>query len=155
MSDMLRKGAPGAPPRRFQRLVLERVDPMLFRCTVDNLWKPEGARGLFGGQIIGLALEAAQQTVGSDQVLHSMHCYFVRAGRNDVPLIIHVSQVHDGRSFCTREVRATQDGCRIFVLSCSFQRAAPARERSGSAFQSARAMPEFQSAMPAALQPDL
>lgn len=141
---MLRKGAPTEPPSRFQRLVLERLDPLLFRCSVENLWKPPRARGLFGGQIIGLCLEAAQQSADDPKkVLHSMHCYFVKAGRNDVPLIIHVSPLRQGKSFCTHTARATQGGETIFALSCSFHR----KEAEGATV-------EFHSAMPRVSLPE-
>lgn len=129
-------------PDRFSRLVLERLDPVSFRCGVDNIWKPKGARGVFGGQILALCLEAAQQTVeDTSKALHSMHCYFVRAGRTDVPIICRVRTIREGKSFSTRVVRATQDGHVILVQMASFQR----HERSGA---------EFQCAMPDVSRPD-
>lgn len=35
---------------------------------------------LFGGQIVGQALVAAARAVSRDEQVHSLHCYFVRAG---------------------------------------------------------------------------
>lgn len=36
---------------------------------------------LFGGQIVGQALVAAAKSVGDHLYAHSLHCYFVRAGK--------------------------------------------------------------------------
>lgn len=36
---------------------------------------------LFGGQIVGQALVAAAESVGDHLFAHSLHCYFVRAGK--------------------------------------------------------------------------
>lgn len=42
-------------------------------------WVPATQR-LFGGQIVGQALVAAARAVSRDEQVHSLHCYFVRAG---------------------------------------------------------------------------
>ena len=60
-------------------LDLEEIDPTTFRSV--SLWTPAGARGAFGGQVIGQALNAATRTVdiaGKDKAgkvwgLHSQH----------------------------------------------------------------------------------
>ena len=49
-----------------------------------------------------------------------MHCYFVLAGKSDVPVIYHVERVRDGRSFATRTVQARQQGKCIFTTTISF-----------------------------------
>jgi hypothetical protein len=59
-------------------LDLEEIDPTVFRSVADSLWIPAGARGAFGGQVIGQALNAATKTVGSGAEgkrwgLHSQH----------------------------------------------------------------------------------
>lgn len=40
---------------------------------------------LFGGQIVGQALVAAARAVSRDEQVHSLHCYFVRAGAPGEP----------------------------------------------------------------------
>lgn len=45
-----------------------------------HYWIPTTKR-LFGGQIIGQALVAAAKSVSEDVQVHSLHCYFVRAGK--------------------------------------------------------------------------
>ena len=58
-------------------LDLEEIDPTVFRSV--KLWTPAGARGAFGGQVIGQALNAATKTVGTLKEggkpwgLHSQH----------------------------------------------------------------------------------
>ena len=46
----------------------------------SNLWRPIGARSVFGGQIIGQAMVAAAKTKPDNVSVHSMHCYFIRPG---------------------------------------------------------------------------
>lgn len=45
-----------------------------------NLWKPHGARGVFGGQVIGQTLVAAGKTIKENWHVHSMHGYFLQKG---------------------------------------------------------------------------
>jgi acyl-CoA thioesterase-2 len=75
---------------------------------------------LFGGQVAGQALRAATLTVGSDRPPHSLHAYFVRPGRLDVPLAMQVERVRDGRSFTVRGVEAWQEGEVVLDLVASF-----------------------------------
>jgi len=60
--------------------------------------------------------------------VHSLHGYFIRAGRTDRPIIYEAERTRDGGSFTTRRVVAIQDGETIFSLSASFQRAEPSSE---------------------------
>lgn len=46
-----------------------------------HYWIPRTKR-LFGGQIMGQALVAAAKSVSEDIQVHSLHCYFVRAGKH-------------------------------------------------------------------------
>jgi len=64
---------------------------------------------------------AASRTVDAQFHPHSLHCYFLYAADKDKPLIYDVIKVRDGRSFCTRFVRAIQGGKTIFTASISFQ----------------------------------
>ncbi len=75
---------------------------------------------LFGGQVAGQALRAAALTVPADRAPHSLHCYFVRSGRLDVPLTMEVERVRDGRSFTVRGVEAMQEGEVILDMVASF-----------------------------------
>jgi acyl-CoA thioesterase 8 len=67
-----------------------------------------------------------------------MHCYFVLAGKSDVPVIYYVERVRDGRSFITRTVQARQLGKCIFTTTLSFVAENSAGEKK---LQHASAMP--------------
>ena len=100
---------------------LRDINPNLFTNT-RPLWHPPGARGIYGGAVIAQCLAAAQRTVPADFSVHSMHCYFVLNGNADIPIIYHVEQVRDGRSFATRTVQARQRGQPIFTTTLSFMK---------------------------------
>lgn len=102
------------------QLRLEKFEENLFRST-EKLWKPVNARGVFGGVVIAQSLSAANKTIPEDFDVHSMHCYFIMAGDADIPIVYHVERVRDGKSFCTRTVKAIQNGQCIFTTSLSFQ----------------------------------
>ncbi len=107
-----------APLRQLLDLLrLERIDKHIFRGPSQDL----GWGRMFGGQVLGQALSAAGQTVPDDRIAHSLHAYFLRPGDADKPVVFVVDPIRDGRSFSTRRVVATQDGCPIFNLSASFQ----------------------------------
>ena len=103
-------------------------------------WHPPGARGIYGGAVIAMCLAAGQRTVPDDFFVHSCHCYFILAGSSEMPILIHVERVRDGRSFATRTVQARQRGRCVFTVTMSF-----VREDSGGRAESqvrhARPMP--------------
>lgn len=102
-----------------QSLDLEEIDaPLLWRSK--QLWTPIGARGVFGGQVIGLALAAATRTIESTFQVHSLHCYFLLAGDNRVPVVYKVEKIRTGRTYATRFVTATQRGKSIFTMMVSY-----------------------------------
>ena len=102
-------------------LSLEKIDENLFRSK--SLWTPPGARGVYGGQIIGQALIAAHATVDyHTKSVHSLHSYFLLAGDSSLPAIYHVERVRDGKSFSTRNVQVKQRGRAIFSCLVSFHR---------------------------------
>ncbi|WP_028357545.1 acyl-CoA thioesterase [Brackiella oedipodis] len=76
---------------------------------------------IFGGQILGQALAAAQQTIDPARHAHSLHAYFVRPGNTKLPIQFDVTRSRDGRSFSVRHVTASQENKVIFQMSCSFQ----------------------------------
>jgi acyl-CoA thioesterase-2 len=94
-----------------------------------------GEGRLFGGMVAGQSVIAAGRTVPGDRALHSLHAYFLRPGRHDVPLRFVVDRIRDGRSFTTRRVKVHQAGEAIFNMSASF-----ARPEQGISHQ--EAMPE-------------
>ena len=98
-------------------LRLERIEENIFRGESQDL----GWGRVFGGQVLGQALSAAEQTVDDERKVHSLHAYFLRPGDASKPIVYQVDPIRDGRSFTTRRVVAVQGGKAIFNLSASFQ----------------------------------
>ncbi|KAA0148832.1 hypothetical protein FNF29_06457 [Cafeteria roenbergensis] len=117
---------------------LEEIDKNLFRGS--QLWTPDGARGVFGGQIIAQSLFAAARTrTESEKAMapHSLHCYFLLPGSSESPALYTVRRVRDGRSFATRLVTTTQRGRPIFSSMVSFH-----STREPTTLEHADAMPD-------------
>ena len=102
-------------------LTLERLEDNLFRGQSRDI----GTKYVFGGQVLGQALSAAQQTVEDARAVHSIHAYFLRAGDIEAPIIYNVDRTRDGKSFSVRRVTAIQHGQPIFVFAASFQHDEP------------------------------
>lgn len=98
-------------------LTLERLEENLFRGQSRDI----GTKYVFGGQVLGQSLSAAQQTVAPDRSVHSIHAYFLRAGDINAPIVFDVDRSRDGHSFSVRRVTAIQHGKPILVLAASFQ----------------------------------
>ncbi|MFE7196215.1 acyl-CoA thioesterase [Microbacterium oxydans] len=87
---------------------------------------------IYGGQVLGQALLAAERTLPEDRAAHSMHGYFLRPGDASQGITISVDRIHDGRSFSTRRAQAYQNGVPIFSMIASFQDADPGVEHAAS-----------------------
>ena len=74
-----------------------------------------GPARVYGGQVLGQAVVAAQRTVADDRPIHSLHGYFLRPGDPQKPITYGVAELRDGRSFSARRVNAYQDGKPIMV----------------------------------------
>lgn len=99
-------------------LKLEVIEQGIYRGQSQDL----GFRALFGGQVMGQALSAAQETVSKDRLVHSLHSYFLRAGDASKPVVYEVEDIRNGASFSTRRVQAIQNGKAIFYMTASFQK---------------------------------
>lgn len=104
-----------AVKRLMSILDIETLEQNLFRGRSPQ----DGWQRVFGGQVIGQALVAAERTV-EGRVAHSLHGYFMRPGDPSVPIIYEVDRIRDGKSFNTRRVVAIQHGHAIFSMSASF-----------------------------------
>ena len=98
-------------------LKLKTIEKGIYRGQSQDL----GFRALFGGQVMGQALSAAQETVSSDRYVHSLHSYFLRAGDASKPVVYEVENIRNGTSFSTRRIKAIQNGKAIFYMTVSFQ----------------------------------
>jgi acyl-CoA thioesterase-2 len=100
----------------LETLDLETLEVNLFRGSSPQV----GWQRVFGGQVVGQALVAAQRTVEAARSIHSLHGYFIRPGDPEVPIIYDVAPDRDGKSFTTRRVIAIQHGNPIFSMIASF-----------------------------------
>lgn len=100
----------------IELLSLEQIEDNLFRGISHDI----GTNRVYGGQVLGQALKAAQATVSGRHV-HSLHAYFLRLGDHTAPIIYEVDRTRDGKSFSARRVVAIQHGQPIFTMSASFQ----------------------------------
>jgi acyl-CoA thioesterase-2 len=100
----------------IRQLDLEQLEVNLFRGQSKDLWGPR----VFGGQVIGQALVAAERTIeGRDP--HSLHAYFLLPGDVDAPIVYQVERIRDGKAFSARRVQAIQHGRPILAMIASFQ----------------------------------
>ncbi|MBJ9952704.1 MULTISPECIES: acyl-CoA thioesterase II [unclassified Acinetobacter] len=95
-------------------LNVKQLDHYLFQGQNTSLFGSH----LMGGQLVAQALIAASKT--TDRPAHSLHAYFIRSGRTDLPILFKVENLRDGKSFTTRQVNAWQAGHLIFSAMISF-----------------------------------
>lgn len=93
-----------------------RIDEDLYRGTASS---GDGADGTYGGHFLGQAIAAALATVDDYRSVHSIHAYFLRAGRPGEPIDYVVDRLRDGRSFSARRVTARQSGKIAFEMIAS------------------------------------
>jgi acyl-CoA thioesterase-2 len=77
---------------------------------------------VFGGQLLAQFVQAASMTCPSKGV-KSLHALFPREGRSDEPVQYDVIQHHDGRSFATLSITATQSKGPIGIAAVSMHAA--------------------------------
>ncbi|MCW5611730.1 MAG: acyl-CoA thioesterase II [Rubrivivax sp.] len=119
--------SPLSPPRdaaEAARRVAALVDLMQLEPIGEDRFRGRsediGTRAVYGCQVLGQALLAAQRTVCPERVVHSMHAYFLLPGEH-APVDYTVHRARDGRSFSMRHVIARQGGREIFEMGASFQ----------------------------------
>lgn len=115
--------------RLLALLDLETLDDNLFRSARQE----EGWKRVYGGQVLGQALVAAERTVEPDRPVHSLHAYFILPGDPAHPILYQTERARDGKSFATRRVVAIQHGRPIFNLAASFQVREPGFEHQADA----------------------
>jgi acyl-CoA thioesterase-2 len=109
-------GAQLALSMLLEILDLEAIETNIFRgVSPKDRWQR-----VYGGQVLGQALMAAQRTV-EGRACHSLHAYFLRPGDPKTPILYEVDRSRDGGSFTARRVVAIQNGQAIFTMAASFQ----------------------------------
>ncbi|ORC88478.1 putative acyl-CoA thioesterase [Trypanosoma theileri] len=109
-------------------LKLENVGDNSFRSIY--LWTPFLSKATYGGQLVAHCTEAAYRTVDASKMnINSLQVKFVSAGKSECgeQILYTVKSLHNGRSFCTRLVTATQQERIILVAFVGFSK----RERGG------------------------
>lgn len=99
-------------------LNLEKINDSVFKGFSVTIGSPN----VFGGQVLAQALHAATNTVVENRFIHSLHSYFLEAGKLDEPIYYHVENLRNGGSFSTRRVTAKQGETVIFIMAASFHR---------------------------------
>src|SRR6185436_15582991 len=98
-------GAKAALTTLVGLLDLEPIETNIFRgVSPKDRWQR-----VYGGQVLGQALVAAQRTV-EGRICHSLHAYFLRPGDPKTPILYEVDRSRDGGSFTARRVAAIQNG---------------------------------------------
>jgi len=106
----------------YELFELEPLDTNLYRSQLNR----ENFLGsLFGGQVLSQALMACyltQDQQGSAHLPHSLHAYFLRAGKGNRAVIYDIEKVREGKSIASRRAVARQNGHPIFNMSASFHK---------------------------------
>jgi acyl-coenzyme A thioesterase 1/2/4 len=89
--------------------------------TKSRLPQIRGTNNWFGGQLVAQALLAATKSVDPEQLVHSLHSYFLKTADIHFSVVFNVERIRDGRSYATRHVRAMQNGNLVFFLLASFK----------------------------------
>jgi acyl-CoA thioesterase-2 len=88
------------------------------RFTGSAASEPGSVR-VFGGQLVAQAMLAAYGTV-ADRRIHALHTHFLRPAGLDHDIDYDVEETRSGRSFAVRQVRASQQGRLLVIMSASF-----------------------------------
>lgn len=106
----------------LETLSVVQRSPDVFIQPAETLFVYPYRTSVFGGQIIGSAVYAAQKTLTKNYPLHSLHSYFLAAADNSSEISYIVRRLRDGKSFETRSVTAKQENKIIFQCAMSFHK---------------------------------
>ena len=113
-----------------RRIVDDLVELLTVEKRASDIYLGKAQKGgvgrVFGGQVVAQALQAAQASISDGKIAHSLHAYFLRGGREGLPIEYRIERDFEGRSFANRRVVAAQedeDGTLrpILNLTASFQ----------------------------------
>ncbi|CAF2383710.1 unnamed protein product [Rotaria sp. Silwood2] len=107
-------------PTLYETLKVIESSTDVFIQPADSLFVFPNRKSVFGGQLIGSTVYAAQKTLTRDFPLHSLHSYFLTAADNSSDISYTVTRLRDGQSFETRSVTARQDNRIVFECSMNF-----------------------------------
>jgi acyl-CoA thioesterase-2 len=85
--------------------------------------RPPGHREtMYGGILMGQAIQAAAATVDPEYDVYHLHAEFLRGGRAGTPVVFEVERTKDGRALGSRRVVGRQAERKIIDVKVSFQR---------------------------------
>ncbi|GAB1599308.1 acyl-coenzyme A thioesterase 8-like [Argonauta hians] len=100
-------------------LAITCVEPNVYRG--NKLHVHSYFKFAFGGHLMMQAISAALSTVPKEYYVNSLHNYFLSPGSED-PVTYHVENMHQGKTFLNRFVKATQNGKTLLNMQLSFKR---------------------------------
>jgi acyl-CoA thioesterase-2 len=100
----------------IDQLTLQKINPHCYASRGNN----SGLGRLYGGEILAQSLAAADNTVATPFIAHSLHAHFLHLGKIDTPLEYQIERLRDGRSFATRRINAIQQGRTIYTATVSY-----------------------------------
>jgi acyl-CoA thioesterase II len=118
-SDETSSSATGAPFERQAAGEILALDPLGPDVFVGGTGPRNHQGTVYGGHLLGQALQAASATVETMPV-SSLHAYFLSAGKVGTPIEYRVQPLRDSRRFANRQVGAWQGDSLIFTLMCEF-----------------------------------
>jgi acyl-CoA thioesterase-2 len=99
-------------------LGLEQVEEGAYRSRFNE----DNRNGrVFGGQLIGQALRAAQGTVAEGRFATAMQVLFLQGGLVDIPIDYCVTTLQEGKRFSSRRIEASQGERRLLDAHATFQ----------------------------------
>jgi acyl-CoA thioesterase II len=122
LSSIIHRCLSSDRPTLYETLRVVESSPNVFIQPAESLFVYPHRTSVFGGQIIGSAIYAVQQTLNTNVPLHSLHAYFLAAADNTSAISYTVQRLRDGKSFQSRSVTARQDEKIIFECQMSFHR---------------------------------
>lgn len=104
------------------RIVRSAVDKNDIFTNSQSLWQQPGAQHAFGGALMAQCLLAAQHTIATDFLPHSMHCTFVSGASPTLQVFYHVDRTRDGNAYALRRVEGRQGERCVMEALVSFAR---------------------------------
>lgn len=99
--------------------------------TFVNLRSEDNRNGrVFGGQLLGQALRAAQATVPAGRPASALHVLFAQGAMVDQPITYQVQALQDGKRFSSRRIEASQGERTLIEAHATFQEPAEGLEHS-------------------------
>lgn len=112
---------PNVPIDVLQYFGLNEIDAKTFR-TKQNLPKPSPlSTGVYGGALVGQAIIAAMKTAPG-YTPNSLNSSFLRPTSDKLEVEWQVETISQGRNFCTRQVKAMQNGKFTYLANISLSK---------------------------------